>query len=278
MSDAFDLFEPEGEPSPVVVDVPHAGLEVPVGLTPGLLLDGTAIRRDADLDVHRLYGDAPKLGATLVVFRPSRFVLDPNRAEGDVDLKSVADHPAPRSDAPRGLIWRVTTDGTATMERPLRLLELSDRLERFWRPHRRAIREALEARRQRFGFAILLDGHSMPSVGRAGHEDPGTRRADIVPGTRGGTTCDGRVKACVESVVRAHGYSVVHDTPYRGGDITGSFGRPGEGLHAIQIEANRDLYMDESTLREKPTGFRKLAEALMDVVGELGKLKLRSRS
>jgi N-formylglutamate amidohydrolase len=274
-SEALDVFEPDGEPSPVVVDVPHAGLEVPAGLTPALLLDGAAIRRDADLDVHRLYAAAPEHGATLVVFRPSRFVLDPNRAEGDVDRLSVADHPSPRADAPRGLVWRVTTDGAPVMERPLRLIELSDRLERFWRPHRRAIREALEARRRRFGFAILLDGHSMPSVGRAGHEDPGVRRADVVPGTRGGTTCDARVKDCVESVLRGRGYSVVHDTPYRGGDITGTFGHPGEGLHSIQIEVNRDLYMDEATLRERPDGFRRLAEALVDVVRELGSIDLR---
>ena len=130
-------------------------------------------------------------------------------------------------------------------------------------------------RRRRFGFAILVDGHSMPSVGRSEHDDPGTRRADIVPGTRGGTTCDPRVRSLVEEQLRGRGYSVVHDQPYRGGDITGSFGRPVDGLHAIQIEANRDLYLDERTLREAPDGFRRLADALTETVAALGKLDLR---
>src|SRR5947207_2299145 len=114
------VVSPSGSraPRPIVVEVPHAGIQVPPEVRSELLLDESAIRRDADLYMDRLYRDAPALGAVLVYTEISRFVIDLNRAEGDVDSLSVVGHPAPRADAPRGLIWRIATDGTRAIARP----------------------------------------------------------------------------------------------------------------------------------------------------------------
>jgi N-formylglutamate amidohydrolase len=136
------------------------------------------------------------------------------------------------------------------------------------------LKHLLDAKRQRFGFAILLCGHSMPSRGRAGHADPGQERADVVPGTRGRTTAAAPVIDVVDATARAFGFSVAHDAPYRGGFSTGHYGQPSARQFAIQIELARRLYMDERTLARKSTGFEATRRFCQTVVAELGRLSL----
>ena len=259
----------------MLVEVPHAGLAVPELVRQQVVASDWAILRDADPYVDQLYGGAPAEGATLLCANVSRYVVDLNRAPDDVDAETVPDHPSPRAMQPRGVVWRMTTDGRPALREPLTYGELERRLETFHRPYHAALREQLERLRERFGFAIMVAGHSMPSIGRSGHSDSGVRRADIVPGTRGRTTADARLIDLADSHFRAAGLTVRHDDPYRGGWSTGHYGRPVEGWHAIQIEVNRALYMNETTGETLAEPMARMRTLLRELLAKIGKLTLR---
>jgi N-formylglutamate amidohydrolase len=270
----FELIVPDRGRTAVVVEVPHAGLAVPEDVPGGVHVDRESVLRDADLYVDKLYADAPARGAALLAARVSRYVVDLNRAPDDVDRATVPDHPAPRGTNPRGVVWRTTTDGRPVLRSPLRYPQLVARLERYHAPYHAALRRALDETRARFGYAILLAAHSMPSVGRSGHTDPGTRRADVVPGTRGRTSADPRVIDLVDRHFRDAGLSVRHDDPYKGGFTTQHYGRPAEGLHAVQIELNRALYVNEATGEPRAGDFERVAALCAELVSALGRLRL----
>jgi N-formylglutamate deformylase len=268
----FSVHEPRAHRTPVVVEVPHAGLSVDPESMATLIAPVQALGRDADLFVDDLYADAPDVGATLLVSHVSRYVCDLNRAESDVDPLTV-EGGAARS-APHGVIWRVTTDNRAALHRPLPFPELERRLVRIYRPYHQTLQALLTQRVAEFGYAILLCGHSMPSRGREGHIDPGRERADVVPGSRGRTTCADSVLRLVDRECAKHGLSVAHDEPYRGGFSTSHYGRPRDHVHAIQIELARRLYMDEQALTKKPREFGQLKAFCRTVTQALGGLML----
>ena len=120
----------------------------------------------------------------------------------------------------------------------------------MYRPYHQTLAALLERKRAKFGFALLLAAHSMPSVGRAGHGDPSAVRADVVPGTRGRTSASGTIISAVDQHARAAGLSVTHDDPYQGGFTTQHYGRPDLAVHVVQVELARRLYMNESTLQK----------------------------
>ena len=251
---SFVLTEPRAPEVPVIVEVPHAGLEVDAESLATLAAPALAIGRDADLYVDELYADAPDLGATLLTARMSRYVCDLNRSEHDVDRDTVVG--ATGRPSPHGLIWRSTTDNRAAITRPLSKTELERRLKAYYRPYHDRLDELVRERLARYGFVIVVSGHSMPSRGRDGHDDPGRERADIVPGTRQQTTAAPAVIDAIEKVAARFQFGLAHDEPYRGGHTTVRYGRPAAGIHAIQIELNRRLYMDEQTLVKKTNEFR----------------------
>lgn len=263
-----------GEDTPLVVSVPHAGTRVPAEDLPLLQLEGRALLRDADLFVDKLAAGVPKLGVTCVVADVSRYVLDVNRAPDDVDREVCPEFPRPTKASARGLVWQKTTDGAPVLKRALTLRELEARIARIHTPYHNAIGRLLEERRKRFGFALLLDMHSMPSTGRPGHADPGARRADIVPGDVRGASCAPIVSQIVSEHFERAGYIVRPNDPYMGGHITRFHGRPARGVHAIQLEVNRDLYMDEDayTYDDKRAG--KLVPRIEALVTKLRDLRL----
>lgn len=258
----------------MLVEVPHAGLAIPDAVAAEVDAPADGILRDADIYVDRLCVDAPARGAALLVAHASRYVVDLNRAPDDVDSRTVPDHPAPRGQQPRGVVWRMTTDGRALMRAPLTYAQLEVRLDRFHRPYHDTIRAELARMRARHGFSVLLAAHSMPSTGRSALDGRGVRRADVVPGTRGRTTADPRLIDLVDAHFRAAGLSVRHDEPYRGGFTTSHYGRPAEGWHALQIELNRALYVDEATSEPKPAGFEALRSMLAELVTKVVALDL----
>jgi N-formylglutamate deformylase len=272
---SFDLKLPTHSARPLLVEVPHASIVVPDSVKTELAAPSDALHRDADIYVDELYANAPSLGAALLSARVSRYVVDLNRAEDDVDSATVSDHPAPVGAQPRGVVWRATTDGRPVLTRPLTFDALRKRLGRFYVPYHDALRQTLEDLRGRFGYAILLAGHSMPSRGRSLHIDAGERRADIVPGTQGRTTADPRVIDLVDDHFRKAGLVVRHDDPYKGGFATTHYGRPHDGIHAIQIEINRALYVDEDTFERRPKDFARLQALLDALVVKLCALDLR---
>lgn len=243
----FTVFPPEAEETPVVVEVPHAGLLVPPTCLARLVAPGRALAQDADLYVDELYAGAPREGATLLIAHASRYVVDLNRAESDADADCVQGFRTTRA-VPRGIVWRLTGDGTPALSEPLTPAEFHERLTTFYRPYHAKLRALLDAKRQRFGHAILLAAHSMPSVPTANPP-----RADVVPGSRGRTTAAPTIIDAVETHAREQGLSVRHDDPYRGGFSTQHYGTPKSHVHAIQVELARRLYMDEATFDRLPT-------------------------
>jgi N-formylglutamate amidohydrolase len=268
----FSVRQPETTPTPVVVEVPHAGLFVdPLSLAT-LAAPAHSIGRDADLYVDDLYVDAPAEGATLLAARYSRYVCDLNRGLLDYDSSAVEGGPARA--APHGLIWRTTTEDRPALVARLKRDELERRLNQIYRPYHATLQQLLRANVERFGYAILLCAHSMPSRGRVGHADPGRERADVVPGSRGRTSAASSIIELAERIALSFGWTVAHDDPYRGGFSTGHYGRPVDGVHAIQIELARRLYMDELGLRKLPEQFERTREFCRTLVRELGGVKL----
>jgi len=264
---AFALRAPPTPPTPVVVSVPHAGTATrgfEDALSPEL-----DVRCDADLYVDRLYRigqvDGPEVN---LVAHLSRFVCDLNRDPDDVSRGAVPEHAtAPNTDG-RGFVWAITTAGTPSLARPLTLADWRARTA-IHATYHAAIEQALARARARFGFAILVDGHSMPSRGRAGHKDPGRERADVVPGDREGTSCSPALSRHVGDHFASRGFGVAFNEPYKGGFITAHHGRPADHVHAIQIELRRDLYMNEVTYEIEDAGFERLSRALADLIASL---------
>ncbi len=267
-----ELTHPTTTPSPVLVEVPHSGLQVPPEVESEIDATPSAMLRDSDIYVDQLYQRAPENGATLLVSRVSRYVVDLNRGPEDVDSAAVPKHPKARHVPARGVVWRARTDGTPLLRSPLTVAQFGRRIELFYEPYHRTLREVTAQIREQHGQVVILAAHSMPSTGRRTMGGGEVRRADIVPGTRGRSTADGRIIDLVDSHFRDAGLSVQHDKPYRGGWTTSTYGAPKRGQHAIQIELNRALYVDERTSEIKKHDFAQLQTVLDQLVGKLGNL------
>lgn len=245
---AFPIIERplEADARPVVVSSPHSGCEFPVEER-GLYREPISLlARDGDLFVDRLYKNVASLGATFVTTPYSRFVVDLNRLPDDVTPQAVDGATAPRGPGyygDRGVIWTISPRGRAVYLRPLTQGEFLRRRASYYDPYHEALRTELERLRARFGYAILLDAHSMPSRSpRAG-----AARPDIVPGDLLGAACGEWVRELTVNHFTELGYSVRPNSPYRGGGITRQHGRPDAGIHAVQLEVSRSLYMNERT-------------------------------
>lgn len=257
---SFRLVLPRGRPAPVVVEVPHAGLRIPESVSREIQCDPRDVLRDADAYVDELFSGSHESGATLLVADVSRFVVDLNREEDDVDALAVPELCTQKpcrhgsqglcNHAPRGLIWRESTEGKQLLRAPLDLAAFERRMNAFYRPYHSALEQRAKELRAIFGYVIILSAHSMPAYGR-GPDGTRTRRADVVPGTRGQTTAHPSLINLLDGHFRSAGLTVRHDDPYRGGATTTRWGRPAQGFHAIQIEVNRGLYLDEEALRLK---------------------------
>lgn len=271
MSAPFEVIEPTGASTPVIVEIPHAGLGMDAISLATLAAPGRSLGRDADLWVDELYRDGPKHGATMLVSRTSRYLVDLNRSEKDVDSESIEGAP-PNARATRGIVWRLTSEGFRVLDAPLSRRELDRRLDTYYRPYHRALAQLIEKKRAEFGFAFVLAAHSMPSLGRGSHADSPTQRADVVPGTRGRTSASRPFIEAVDAHARSAGMSVAHDDPYQGGFTTTHYGRPGEAVHVVQVELARRLYMDELSL-QKTAGFDRMQAFCGSLVERMTRVK-----
>lgn len=267
-----ELIAPKTPATPVLVEVPHSGLQVPPDVEAEIEATPLAVLRDSDIYVDQLYERAPGQGATLLVSRVSRYVVDLNRGPGEVDSAAVPRHPKARHIPARGVVWRARTDGTPLLRAPLTIDQFAKRIELYYKPYHQKLREVAARMREEHGHVVILAAHSMPSTGRRVFGGREVRRADIVPGTRGRSTADGRIIDLVDAHFRGAGLSVKHDDPYRGGWTTSSYGAPKRGQHAIQIELNRALYVNEETSEIKKRDFAQLQEVLDQLVSKLGEL------
>jgi len=274
---AFDLRRaaPPGQPppTPLVFASPHSGRCYPDDMMAAAALDAHAIRRSEDVLVDDLIGVAPQLGAAVIAARFARAYIDVNREAFELDpamfvdeLPDFARARTARVAAGLGAIARVVSEGQEIYARKLTFAEARARIEQAHRPYHAALERLLGEAHAAFGFAILIDWHSMPSAAaRAGGRD---RPSDFVLGDRFGAACAGLLTQRVERELEAMGYRVARNTPYAGGYTTEHYGRPARRTHALQVEINRALYLDEATLQ--PTaGFARLRADLEALTGAL---------
>ena len=253
--------------APLVISVPHAGLEVPPELA--ARLTPLALQfPDTDWHVHRLYDFAPGLGVTMIVARHSRYLIDLNRPPDDAALYSAAAQTGlcPTQSFAGEPLYR---DG-ATELAPA---EIERRRMQYWQPYHDAVAELLAETRQRHGYAILLDAHSIRSVVPRLFSG---RLPDINVGTYDGRSCSGTVTEAVRArLSAAPGWSQVIDGRFKGGHITRHFGRPTGQVHALQIELAQCGYMDETGVSYDPARAASLRALLRSIIEALLQLQLR---
>jgi N-formylglutamate deformylase len=262
METMFHLIEPRRGHVPLVLDSPHSGSEYPDDF--GFALPQEALRQAEDSYVDELYAAGPDVGATLIAARFPRSYIDPNRSVLDIDA-SLLEGPWPGPAVPSsktargiGLIWRVLDTGEPIYARKLSVEEVKRRIVRYHQPYQRAVKDALDRAHSHFGAVWHLNLHSMPAVsGAVSEEGPGKSRADFVLGDRDGSTCEPGFTALVGERLRAMGYEVKVNDPYKGVELVRAFSDPQGGRHSLQVEVNRRLYMDERT-RERSAGFQPL--------------------
>ena len=273
----FLIAEPARQTIPFVFNAPHAGAVYPGSFLNASRLEGLALRRSEDAYVDALFADVTALGAPLMTARFPRAYLDVNREPYELDprmfegrLPPFANTRSMRVAGGLGTIPRIVADGQEIYRGKLPVDEGLRRIEWLYKPYHRALRQIVHRTARGFGHAVLIDCHSMPSTSLA-RDDAG--KADIVLGDRYGTSCWTALTDVVEEALRARGYVVVRNKPYAGGFITEYYGEPALGRHALQIEINRALYMDERTLARR-AGFAGVAAdlcaAFTEVAAEIG--------
>jgi len=250
---AYEIEEPKAPFSPVVCNSPHSGKAYPASFMAQTRLALNVLRRSEDTFVDELFGDAVRLGVPLMRAHFPRSFLDVNREPYELDprmfegrLPPFANTRSLRVAGGLGTIARVVGDAREIYDRRIPVDDAINRIERYYKPYHRELRRLITRAQEFYDFAVLLDCHSMPS-NTTGQED--RPRADIVIGDRYGTSCSPVVTEIVESTLRGLGYNVLRNKPYAGGFITEHYGDPSAGFHAVQIEVNRALYMDEREYR-----------------------------
>jgi N-formylglutamate amidohydrolase len=269
---AFEVRRPAALTSPFVFASPHSGRLYPTDMMPAL--DEASIRRSEDAFVDVLASAGPRYGAPLITARYARAYIDVNREAYELDqamfedeLPAFAQGRSPRVAAGLGSIARVVAEGQEIYARKLTFAEASRRIDTVHAPYHAALAALLAEAKAAFGFAILIDWHSMPSAAAAAGAR-GRRGCDFVLGDRFGVACSGAVAGVVERDLEAMDYAVARNTPYAGGHTTEFYGRPAEGVHALQIEINRALYLNERTLK-RHGGFDRLARDVERLVQTL---------
>jgi N-formylglutamate deformylase len=265
MSDVIRVREPPGEPIPLVLDSPHSGTDYPEDFRHAA--PRATVRQAEDTFVAELYECAPRYGATLIEALFPRAYIDPNRHVADIDMELLDgawSRPVVRSrktEQGMGLVWRLAHAGVPMYDRKLSAAEIYDRITRCYEPYHAAVDAAVDGRHAQFGAVWHINCHSMPAVGDAMSDDPGRSRADFVLGDRDGSTCEPELTAFANATLSRLGYRVAVNDPYKGVELVRKHGRPHERRHSLQVEINRKLYMDESTL-EKHAGFADLERNL----------------
>jgi len=276
-TDAFEVRRaaPAGEPppTPLVFASPHSGRLYPPDMMAAAALDAQSIRSSEDAFVDDLIGRAPELGVATISARYARAYIDLNREAFELDPAMFADElpefaraRTARVAAGLGAIARVVSEGQEIYARKLTFAEARQRIDGAHRPYHETLARLLGEAHAAHGFAILVDWHSMPAAAaRTGGRD---RPCDMVLGDRFGAACAGLLPARVERELEAQGYRVARNTPYAGGYTTEHYGRPSRRTHALQIEINRALYLNEARLT--PTaGFERLKTDLEAVTRAL---------
>ena len=274
---AFDLTQPKARTTSVVFASPHSGRSYPRSFLRQAVLDANQIRSSEDAFVDLLFEDAPNHGAPLLTANAPRAFLDLNRGADELDSALIegvrrAAH-NPRIASGLGVIPRVVSNGRHIYRGKLTLAEAHQRIAQYWRPYHDQLQTLMDESVNAFGEAILIDCHSMPHEALENVGPPGAARPHVVLGDRFGATAASSVVEQVEAAFAAAGLRVARNMPFAGAFITQHYGRPARHQHAIQVEIDRRLYMNEHTL--EPTtdfnGFKALLQGVIAEIAEIGR-------
>jgi N-formylglutamate amidohydrolase len=275
------IDRPHRQTLPLVVASPHSGRIYPESFVSRSRLPVHRLRSSEDAFIDEIFGTAPALGAPLLRALFPRVFVDVNREPYELDpamfstpLPSYVTTRNARIAAGLGTIARVVSNSESIYRDKLTFEEADARIKAFYDPYHRALASLIEETRDLFGFCILLDCHSMPS-GAAGHRgDAASRsqRIDVVLGDCHATACDPTLTGEAERLLTSMGYAARRNNPYAGGFVTRHYGRPREGVHALQIELNRGLYMDETRI-ERLNSISGLRENMAALIAHLGAMR-----
>ena len=265
----FQVFQPAQQRVPFIFNAPHSGRIYPDELRNASPLTSQQLRRSEDVLVDQLFECVVEIGAPFLVARFPRAWLDVNREPYELDpklfterLPGHANIRSMRVSGGLGTVPRLVAENFEIYNEKPSLNDALNRIETVYRPYHETLRKLMAQSVVTFGHAVLVDCHSMPSRGA---RNENAKRPDIIIGDRYGTSCNGEISRNLIRRFADRGYSVTRNKPYAGGFITEHYGRPLKGLHAIQIEINRALYLDETTLR--PTaGFDALQEDIAAIM------------
>ncbi len=284
--DALDCRLPSRQTAPVVVASPHSGSVYPAAFLAQAAVSLAALRRAEDAFVDELFATAPALGMPFLAARFPRSYVDANRESYELDpgmfegpLPRPLNHRTTRVAAGLGMIPRVAASGEAIYRGRVPSAEIEQRLETCWRPYHTALSMLIEQTHRMFGSALLVDAHSMPSSASGIGLRERDHRVDIVLGDNHGESCAADLVDCAERWLCARGLRVQRNQPYAGGFSTQRYGSPGLGRHALQIEINRALYMDEARHEKLPTAsvVERLMAGLLEEIGDQARTMLLPR-
>jgi N-formylglutamate amidohydrolase len=273
---AVEVLRPAALGSPLIFASPHSGRRYPPELLRMSRLDRHALRQSEDGYVDLLFASAPQFGAPLLRALFPRAWVDVNRARDELDqrmfadpLPSTADTRSTRVRAGLGVIPRIVADGQDIYDRKLKFFEARRRLTECYDTYHRELGALVADALSRFGCAVIIDCHSMPSAGALPYRE-NERPLDIVLGDRFGASCSGVITAAAEETLADLGYQVSRNAPYAGGHVAAAYGRPLEGVHVLQIEINRALYLDERRIA-RTEGFDRLKDHLKVLMAALSR-------
>jgi len=267
----FTLFLPQDLAAPLVFSSPHSGRLYDADFVACSLLDPLALRRSEDCFIDEIFAGVAAQGATLIAAAFPRAWCDVNRERWELDpgmfehsLPDWVNTGSPRVAAGLGTIARVVSTGAAIYRDRLRFADAQQRIATCWEPYHAALSQLVEATREKFGSCLLVDCHSMPA-----HACEGRRpMPDIVLGDSYGASCAPAVIRHAEKLLGENGYIVRRNDPYAGGYVTRHYGKPSEGIHTLQIEIARRLYVTESSM-DKHAGFAKVTADMTRLAASL---------
>ncbi len=268
----YDVISPAKQSVPFVFNSPHSGRAYLNSFLESSRLDTTQIRQSEDAFVDLLIKDVEQFGAPVLKANFPRAYVDVNREAYELDPRMfegrLPNHINSRSlrvAGGLGTIARIVGEKREIYRHRIPAQEGIERIEKVYKPYHAALRGLLNEVQDQFGLAVLIDCHSMPSAKANRNHDP---KADFVIGDRFGTSCSTWLSSCAVGLLQNMGYHVTLNRPYAGGYITENYGRPDRGVHALQVEINRALYMDETT-HTPHSGFQQVRSDLMEFLGSL---------
>ncbi|MEL7165210.1 MAG: N-formylglutamate amidohydrolase [Pseudomonadota bacterium] len=269
---AYEVLHPEKRTSCVVFASPHSGRDYPWSFVRGTLLDEKTIRSSEDAFVDQLFDTAPNHGAPLLIAGAPRAFVDLNRSADELDPALIEgirrQGHNPRVASGLGVVPRVVANGRAIYSGKLQMKEVERRIALYWRPYHQMLQKLLDGAQHAHGQAILIDCHSMPHEAMDGIARAGVKRPDIVLGDRFGAAASGEIVDVLDQAFKNAGFTVARNAPFAGAYIAQAYGRPSRGQHAVQVEIDRSLYMNEQTIKPNAR-FEDVRTRLQQVIAEV---------